>query len=981
MYSKFNERWYIQLSGKNSQKRILSAALAVLLCTAALPPSAFAEEAESAPEITDEQKAAFYTEQLSYSSYYDEHHEENYPDAEVPFTFEKASPETECELKEFEGKSDVLVWSNQDGQLDFTVDIPQDGNYNLTVTYYPIPGNMTTSEFTVLLDGELPYDSAARIEFPHTWAGKTEITKDSKGNEIRPVQIESPHWVTTVCRDPDGLFNDPLIFNLKAGQHTISLASEKASVAIASISFKPEDKAPEYAKPDSSELSANSGASVIKIQGENYSYTNSSEIFPTYDRGDYRTEDHEGNEGHPTKQRYNTVGESTWKTSGQSVTWNVDAPQDGWYKVGIKARQNSMRGMYSNRRLLIDGKVPSAPFEQIKFDYDTDWICVVPEDESGEAAYLYLTAGSHELTLECVPGEIGECMRRLDEVVSEVNDYYLKIRMITGPNPDRYTDYYVHKEIPELIGDFTRLSAELREIEAYIEELSDQKGSEAAALERLAMVLDYCVRKPNKIPMQISNGALKDNVSSLSSWMRTYRQQPLEIDYIEVAPSDYTFKTLKRSFGKNLSFGTKAFFGSFFEDYTVLSDTSKGSINVWSSLGRDQTNVVKQMVDSEFNGNYGVDVAINLVQGGIMEAVLAGKGPDVAMFIGGEYPVNLAIRELLVPLNGMDGYDEAVAKYAPSTLVPFTYNHQTYVIPLTRNFPMMFYRKDMLSEIEIYEYPETWQDLIDMLPAFQRNYMQPGLILPGNVNGTAISPATEEGHTFALLMLQSGLNYYNEAQTETTFNSQEAVEAFDIWTKFYTTYGFDQAYDAFSRFRTGESPIVIQDYCGFYNQLNTAAPEIKGLWDFAPVPGTPGENGVNHAANSNSSGAMILSSCKNPENAWTFIKWFSDTPQMTEYASNVEGVMGSLGRVAPADKEVLKKLNWSKSDLEKITAQMDQLDEIPIIPSSYVVTRGVMNAFRAVVNDHDNARETLRWYNKDINAEITRKRENLGLDT
>ena len=91
--------------------------------------------------------------------------------------------------------------------------------------------------------------------------------------------------------------------------------------------------------------------------------------------------------------------------------------------------------------------------------------------------------------------------------------------------------------------------------------------------------------------------------------------------------------------------------------------------------------------------------------------------------------------------------------------------------------------------------------------------------------------------------------------------------------------------------------------------------------------------------------------------------------------------MGSLGRVAPADPEALKQRNWSKSDLEKIMTEMDQLDEIPIIPSSYVVTRGVMNAFRAVVNDHDNARETLRWYNKDINSEITRKRKNLGLDT
>ena len=126
---------------------------------------------------------------------------------------------------------------------------------------------------------------------------------------------------------------------------------------------------------------------------------------------------------------------------------------------------------------------------------------------------------------------------------------------------------------------------------------------------------------------------------------------------------------------------------------------------------------------------------------------------------------------------------------------------------------------------------------------------------------------------------------------------------------------------------------------------------------------------------------MILSSCEDPESAWTFIKWFSETERMVQYCQTVEGVMGSLGRVAPADQEALKQLNWSKNDLEKITAQMDELDEIPIIPSSYVVTRGVMNAFRSVVNDHDNARETLRWYNKDINAEITRKRKNLGIDT
>ena len=39
-----------------------------------------------------------------------------------------------------------------------------------------------------------------------------------------------------------------------------------------------------------------------------------------------------------------------------------------------------------------------------------------------------------------------------------------------------------------------------------------------------------------------------------------------------------------------------------------------------------------------------------------------------------------------------------------------------------------------------------------------------------------------------------------------------------------------------------------------------------------------------------------------------------------------------------------------------------------------------MNAFRETVNNLENPRDTLMWYNRDINEEITRKRENLGLD-
>ncbi len=969
------------MSRKTNFKRILSAAVAVLLCVSVV--SCFPASAESEPAQPSATAGAQYSEaalafekQKTYSEYYDEIVNVKRPNAEALLSFSGKSDNAEAEVTTFEGKDNVLVWSNQEGRVDYTVEVPETGAYQMEVSYFPLDDGATVTELSILLDGVSPYDTATRATLPHIWTSEYPITTDSKDNEVRPPQVQASRWVTTMVYDVDGLFNDPLYFVLEEGTHTISFESERASVAIEYVKLCNTNGAEAYKKPSEAELAKNSGAAPIKLQGEQYLYTNSQTLFPTYDRGSYLTEP-----SHPSKQRYNTVGDGTWDTAGQAITWEMKVETAGYYKIGIKARQNELRGLYTNRRLLIDGKVPNDAFEQIKFHYDDDWLLVVPEDENGEAAYVYLDKGTHQLTLEVIPGEIGDSMRRLDEIVYTANQYYMQILMITGPTPDKYTDYFIHKEIPEIQEVFVQLGAQLNAEKNNIEGLANQKGTEAAALERLADVLEKCAEKPNKIPDMISNNSIKDNVNSVSSWMRQYREQPLEVDFIELVPADGEFTTVKSNVFKSMGFGFKGFINSFFEDYTQLSDIEGDSINVWVSSGRDQANVIKQMVDSDYNPNADVKVAVNLVQGAIMEAVLAGKGPDVALFVGGEFPVNLALRDLIVPMNDMEGFDEVMGRFQKNAAVQYTYDGEVYAVPITQSFPMMFYRKDMLAQVGISEPPETWDELIDMLPAIQRKYMQPGLILPGVVNGVSVSPATEAGHTFALLMLQSGTNYYNDEQTATNFDSQAAVDAFAKWTDFYNVYKFDQTYDAFTRFRTGESPIVIQNYCTFYNQLNVAAPEIKGLWDFCAVPGTERADGtISHASNSNGAGAIILSDCSNKEGAWEFIKWFTETETMVDYAQNVEGVMGPLGRVDVANVEALQELNWSNKDMEKIMFQMDQLEEIPIVPSAYVVTRSIMNAFRSVVNDKENARETLRWYNIDINREITRKRENLGLD-
>ena len=944
----------------------------LLLCSAA--PAAYA--AEPSADTDDSLYTLSFEREISYSDYYDEHISDPRPAQETVIAGKdyQSAENGAFSVGSVGGKDNVLLWNSAEGSVSYDVEIPETGIYSVQVSYYAMQSPSNQAELSLEIDGALPYESASRICLNKIFVNKTEIRTDSRGNQIRPAQIEYEAWQTKYLYDADGLFNDPLIFALEQGRHTLTFTGIKADLGIAEIRFcQPEGTSP-YEAPSADVLSA-TPSSLYRLEGEAAKYKSSATLYPGYDNNYCNVSPSD-----PVKMVYNTVGGVNWDAAGQTVTWEIPADAfsgDGWYKIGIKGRQDVMRGFYSNRRVLIDGAVPNDAFSQVKFYYDNDWN-LTPVKNGEEYAYIYLTAGeAHTLTLEAMPGEIGDSMRHLERVVTELNDCYKQILMITGPNPDKYNDYYVEESIPTLIPDFIRLSKELKDAQQGIESLSGTLGSEAAALQRMYVILDKCIDKPSRIPNYVTQ--IKDNISTISTFICDYRDQPLEIDYIELASADRDFTLLEAGFFEQLAFRFKAFIGSFTEDYTTLSDIDADAddvISVWVNLGRDQALVVKELVENEFAQEHpDIPVSVNLVVGGVVEATLAGKGPDVALFLGGEFPVNLACRGLLVNMKEMDGFDETVKAYQQEACVQYTYDGGVYGMPLTQNWTMMFYRTDILTELGYKKLPRTWDDLIAMLPGLQRNHLGVGLILPS----TNVAAATEAGHTFASLILQQGLNYYNADQTKTLFDTVPAIQCFEKWTDFYTDYKFMQTYDAYSYFRTGQYPIVIANY-SFGNQLSVAAPEIRGLWDFTVMPGTENESGVlNHASNSGGSGAIIFNKVKNKEKAWEFVKWFCSEKVQAEYGADLEGLLGQMGRYEAANIGTLGQLNWSRAELAKLEAQQEALREIPVLPSSYAVTRNIMNAFRETVNANENPRDTLMYYNSDMNDEILRKRENLGL--
>lgn len=973
---------------KINLKRVVSLFMSVTVAASMFSTggtAAFAEE-DAAASMTEELNADNFnavSNTNAYKNYIAKYTNASKPMEEVVIDVTKfeASNGANCEVVDFEGETDCVSWLDCEGSVTWNFEVKTAGLYNLEMFYYPVAGKNTTIEYELMLDGEYPFDEAKLTELDRYWKNKTAIDFDARHkNQKRPPQVEYDCWVTYPIKDKDGLINTPYFFYLEAGKHTLTLNGVKTNIYLKGMRFFNSEELPTYAdiKPTADEIEntpALPGGSTIIIEAESPLYTSASTLAPTYDRTDYTV-----SPSHPVYKRYNTNGADTWDRATQTIFWEIEVPADGYYAINLKVRQNTMRGFFSNRRVYINDVVPCKELDDVKVQYNPKWQSVNLVDGNGEEIYVHLNAGKNKIALEAIPGDIGEVMQRLDEIIYNLLYYYRRILMITGPTPDEYNDYRLDDQIPELLDVFQQTVDSLYEEKAGIERITGQ-GSEASTLETMAVILKMAIKKPEDIPMMI--GTIKDQISAVSAWMRDYRDQPLEIDYIEVKTVHEEYKSIKSNFFASMAFGFKAFLGSFFEDYTSISDSTAKALNVWVSLGRDQATVVNELVASQYNSNHSTQIAIRLVQGAVLEASLAGKGPEVALFIGGDFPVVCASRGLLVDLTTYTDYNDVVSRFSPDITTLYEFNGGVYGLPLTQAFPMMFYRKDVLEELGYTEPPESWDALIEMLPDLQRKYLEVGLILPSNIS----SQVFDAGNTFVLLMLQTGQDLYrkgaNDQYVSTTFDTESAVAAFTKWVKFYTVYDFDQTYDAFTRFRTGEMPILIQNYATFFNQLNVAAPEIKGLWDFTHVPGTyrTDENGnpvLDYTANSGSAGAVIFKSCSDTQAAWDFIKWFTTTDVQVEYGKTIEAIMGPMGRYDTANLEALQRLNWSTAEYKKIKDQMDHLREVPIIPASYAVTRNVYNAFRAVVNNHKQPRFQLSSYNRDINDEIVRKLKDLG---
>lgn len=891
----------------------------------------------------------------------------------------------------YEG-TDKALFTDTDSSVSFHVQVPQTGYYNLYMEYLIPESRGVAAERGVRINGEFPFEDAQNITFTRIWTDGGEVKTDNQGNQIRPTQIEVYDWQSSCFEDDMGYITEPYRFYLEKGDNEITLEAENEPMIIRKFMVAPVSVIQSYEEyvakyPDISDQAMTAGY-IQMIQGEDSTLRSESSLYAKYDRSSPTTYPNS-----VTNTVLNYVGGDTWRSSGQWIEWEFEVPEDGYYNIMIKGRQNYSRGSVSSRTVYIDGEIPFSEMKEISYAYSNDWECKDLADENGVPYNFYLTKGTHTIRLEATLGGVGPILEELEDSTYRVNQIYRKILVYTGANPDRYRDYYIEANYPEVMEAMELESKRLFKIVDDTVSYSGQKADNIAAAQTVAQQMERFCEKPNKITLEFTT--FKDNITALGTASLNMSETKLDIDYLVVSGTGVTPKKDQANIFTKLWHETKSFFASFFVDYNSVGDVYDESaddevVKVWILTGRDQGTILKSMVDDTFTPESGVKVNVEIVDPtALLNAVLAGRGPNVVLSVGADQPVNYALRGAAEDITQFNDWEEVLSHYTPSSYEQYGLDGHIYAIPETQTFNVMFYRKDVLEEMGL-EVPDTWQELIEMLPTIQGNNLSVGIPTAAGSSSTttattAVASNVPDLSLYFTLLYQYGGDMYNEMGTKTTVDDEAGIQAFDDYVRYFNDYGLPTIYDFVSRFRSGEMPIGISAY-STYNTLMVSAPEIRGLWDFTLIPGTEYTNpdGTTYIDRSDfitgSATMMIATEDESlKQKSWEFMKWWAKPDTQVRFGREIEALLGSSARYATANKDAFEQLSWSSDDIKVLSEQWDQTVGIREVPGGYYTGRHITNAIRKVINDKDDTRETIIDYSIKINEEIEKKRNEFGL--
>lgn len=864
------------------------------------------------------------------------------------------------------GREAVVIDDNESAFFCFTV--PSAGWYQVEIEYMPAAAGSGNVEQRWEIDGEVPVEDASLLSYPRRYAQDNDFEKNLAGNERKPAVEEIFEWSTYAISDSSGYVATPYRLLFTEGEHTLTLNGSRGSLAIAEIRLCPPNQTPTYAKY----IAQYEAKGARKVEGvfqtleaEKIAYKSHLTILPDTDKTSPATTPQSA-----AVLLLNAIGGDNFQNIGEQIGWEVTVKESGFYQIGFRFKQSTADGIFTSRRLLVDGKVPFQEANALRFHYDAVWQNEWVGDE--EAYWVYLDAGRpHTIALEVTMGDLAEMIGGVQTALMEMNAIYRRIITITGPSPDQYRDYGFEEMIPDELSRMGQLAEELQAIADGIDSAAGEGGSYTSIIKKIIFQLEKMSEKPRNIAKYLEQ--FKANLGSLGTWLLDAQKQPLQLDKVYIGSVGTALPKAEASIFSRLKFGIENFIYSFMTDYSSIGtsgeETYGDSIKVWIQTGRDQAEILRNLIDSSFVSPYRTNVTLELVAtGSLLVSVLSGNAPDVCLNNPITEPINYATRGAAMDLSGFDDFEEVSSRFHESALTPYTFRDQTYGLPETFSFYMFFYRTDIFEELGLQE-PQTWQDLLDLIAELQSQHLEMGI--PHDLNA------------YAMLLYQNGGQLYREDGAETDIGSNEGLQSFMELTELFTLYDLPPTFDFANRFRSGEMPCGIQDYT-MYNQMIAFAPEIRGNWKMIPVPGKPDQNGIPQRISvGTGTAAMILSTTEQPQKSWEFLKWYLSSDVQSTFAVEMESLLGPAAKYATANMEALTQMTWSREEYDSLLTQMEHVMAVPQVPGGYYLQRILNFAFNRVYNSSgeqtmaENPVEVITEYIPEMNQELARKRKEL----
>ncbi|MBQ9134672.1 MAG: ABC transporter substrate-binding protein, partial [Lachnospiraceae bacterium] len=193
---------------RETGKKIMSMMLAVVMALSLLPIAEMESYAKT-DKLMEEFDEIISTYNIddsipSYKNYIAQYATMNRPDGsiEIPagdyVRYEEGDAAAVPEIyTDYEGMAGDSVLTSEDSLIEFEVNVPESGLYNLSVVYYSTEGKNSDIERSIFVDGELPFQEMALLTFPRVWINYVENTyydengilvkeweKDNQGNDV-----------------------------------------------------------------------------------------------------------------------------------------------------------------------------------------------------------------------------------------------------------------------------------------------------------------------------------------------------------------------------------------------------------------------------------------------------------------------------------------------------------------------------------------------------------------------------------------------------------------------------------------------------------------------------------------------------------------------------------------------------------------------------------------------------------------------------